>query len=807
MENAVVQSIILVVTIIIVACLGRWFLVRRRTGQFNVNVEAPSSGILVSIPTDVDIPPLSESPKSKESTQPASEQSAEVNLAEIHAPIEASEHSPPEFMKSSDANISETKTVKDTHDQTIEQRKANLGNETGNESPGATESEAGRVLADSAVETEPKISDSTEEKTEREGVSQVGRRRLSPEKRGGARRGQRSSESKESESSSVANSRVPRPELVCWEQSRQWYLGIEMPDEYLDSTSLEVLHEEIRVSEDRGSRWELASIDGVVRISSSVTMQDVELRLADKSLPYLVFKLSGENLEQGRLIRYATRGSFLVIVPHDWQRNEQLSGPSSVSVAPCKIAGFKAHYFMLDHDSSIKIAFITPDGRSVVIPNRATRFELVGSLIPDANEVMGPLFGKGPPRIRSRDLTPWSDIKTIVVGKEGERQTSWRRSFTPVRDSEDQDLAQLLSNRSAGWYFIRFYNSNEELVESLDFRFANGLEDIRIPPHSPLPGDNGHAPVRVDFLHTPDCRVEMGESYRNNLTVDYHGNRTSIEIIPDPDWDTTHWRLGFDDESKVDVTVLVERVWWAIDTVADREPEWSDRPLRIPADYLSATSRRSLKIRFPRRRWTRKAYVGFQQSTARAYYVEVTQHEVNIPLNHFEGSSALDGLTQDIPLKLWVEDFKEQVVGTISSSPKTKTDRTIPQRQTGKPPILTIPLRLKRLQKYLTILDVRMKDRAFSQMARECKQNWVFPGCKAKRSDNVLQTACVIAMGWRLQERKGLKPLGKRRGWVREFVNIANTNRPALQKILDKHDLLQQQRAELVPQLDKNLGE
>jgi hypothetical protein len=288
-----------------------------------------------------------------------------------------------------------------------------------------------------------------------------------------------------------------------------------MPDEYLDSTSLEVLHEEIRVAEDRGSRWELASIDGVVRISSSVTMQDVELRLADKSLPYLVFKLSGENLEQGRLIRYATRGSFLVIVPNDWQRNEQLSGPSSVSPVPCKISGFEAHYFMLDQDTNMKIAFITPEGGSVIIPNRATRFELVGSPIPDANEVMGPLFGKGPPRIRSRDLTPWSDIKTIVVGEEGERQSSWRRSFAPVRESEDQDLAQLLSKRSAGWYFIRFYNSNEELVESLDFRFANALEDIRISPHSPLPGGNGHAPVRVDFLHTHGCRVEMGKSYRN----------------------------------------------------------------------------------------------------------------------------------------------------------------------------------------------------------------------------------------------------------------------------------------------------
>ena len=56
--------------------------------------------------------------------------------------------------------------------------------------------------------------------------------------------------------------------------------------------------------------------------------------------------------------------------------------------------------------------------------------------------------------------------------------------------SANRITAQIVRKR-AGWYFIRFYNCHDELIDSLDFRFI-GLLAITIHQNCPIPSSAGH---------------------------------------------------------------------------------------------------------------------------------------------------------------------------------------------------------------------------------------------------------------------------------------------------------------------------
>lgn len=167
--------------------------------------------------------------------------------------------------------------------------------------------------------------------------------------------------------------------------------------------------------------------------------------------------------------------------------------PESVS-----LIGYRAHFFKLERGGNEKIAFRTPEGKSVVVESKTSRFELVGTCLNDATEGMGPLFGERPPQIRALDEETWKNIGTIVLGEEGSRRGRWRTQITPIPDVMEQDLPSEVAARKGGWYFLRFYDTNDELIESLDFRFLCALKEIRMPQPSPLPTQDGHSSIKGD---------------------------------------------------------------------------------------------------------------------------------------------------------------------------------------------------------------------------------------------------------------------------------------------------------------------
>ena len=233
--------------------------------------------------------------------------------------------------------------------------------------------------------------------------------------------------------------------------------------------------------------------------------------------PLIAFKLFGEN--QGRRVRSASRGSYLVIVPEDWKRDENRSGPASAEPEPVALPGCRAHFFALRRHLAACIAFETCDGLRFEIESGEQKFELIGSRLPDANGEIGPLFGGQPPIIRAVNAAAWNNIGTIVVGNEGNTGQKWRTSLKPSRRSEEQHLPSVVADREGGWYFIRLYDVNDDLVESLDFRFLRGLTQITMPHLQPLPLSGGHQPLTVEFHHDADCFVKPMGGSPGALTV------------------------------------------------------------------------------------------------------------------------------------------------------------------------------------------------------------------------------------------------------------------------------------------------
>jgi len=440
-----------------------------------------------------------------------------------------------------------------------------------------------------------------------------------------------------------------KPEIVCWKRERQWIIAVEVPEDFGDSLNLEVYQNESPLTKDiynEGS-WLLQHAFGKVNIYADDVM---EINLGENTNDHLLFKLFGQNQNQGRRVTYPSHGSYLVVVPEKWERDEIQSGqgfPEAVL-----LSGYLGHFFDIEKDRDKMIAFLTPEGRSVLIKPKAALIELIGTTISDASEKMGTLFIENPPRIRVLNKQGWKDVGAIVVGEEGSGIGKWRVVFAPNQELLEQTLPSEIMNRKGGWYFLRFYDMNDDLVESYDFRFIRDLKGIVIPKLSFLPSENGYKTVSVELIHSQNCKIKPVEIY-TGIEIERKNKKTILSIPPEPVYDRTFWFIGNGPDPQTKVNILVERIWWSISEESTIPSEWNDMPVTISRDVFAATSKSAIWIRFPKPRWIENVNVGFEQLKSRKYPLKVNDAKIIIPLRDFGDSQEM----QEIGIKpfyLWV---------------------------------------------------------------------------------------------------------------------------------------------------------
>jgi small subunit ribosomal protein S9 len=495
---------------------------------------------------------------------------------------------------------------------------------------------------------------------------------VAPGKRGGRPRG---SLSERGEQIAQENQhRRQKPEVVCWKRERRWILAVEVPDDLLTNPNLSVRQNALPLTQDesREACWHLNQACGKVEVCwiEDDSSRETRIELGEENC--LLFKLSGQNQNQGRRVNLPSSGSYLAIVPDTWDRDDALSGPPPVAPEPVSLAGYQAHFFIVEKDGSQKIAFRAGEDVPVEIKSKAPRLGLVGVRLNDASEDMGPLFGAGPPKIRALDDRVWKDIGAIVVGEEGGGKGRWRLEFSVDPDEIEQAMPCEVTTRKGGWYFLRFYDTGGDLVESLDFRFLSALKEIRILQSSAFPPGGGHKPVRVELLHEPICVVQQADDIAPSIQIEHEDNKTTLTIPPDPAYDRTCWRVGPQGGPVVEIAVLVERLWWAVEQEDNEPSEWGDKPLTLLPEDFAATSKKALWLRLPKRRWVNRVLAGFEQQEARPYAVRVGERAIAIPLRDFGDSPEVEVRTEEHPFKVWIKlqdvPVQEAIVGILQAS-------------------------------------------------------------------------------------------------------------------------------------------
>jgi len=475
------------------------------------------------------------------------------------------------------------------------------------------------------------------------------RERRTPVKRGGRPRG--SEQKGEIGRPSRTRPHSLKPELVCWKDGWRWCVGIEVP-EGSEVPNVSQEGEILELDPLDESRYPLRNIEGAVKLAWTSMEEYIPLLGTERN--YLIFKMRKDWKGLGRSIKYPSTGHYLVIVPRGWIRDEEVSGSPSVSPENVLSDGCKAHFFYQEQDGQLAIGFITANGEKIRIESGGHRFEIVGKEIKDDSEDMGPLF-KEPPCIRALDKTSWTDVGVIVVGKEGRGKNRWRTQYVPDVTLIENELPQEIAEQRGGWYFLRIYDNCDDLLESMDFRFLMTLDNIRVERSGFLPGPDGYDDSTICFLHQASCRIKpVDNGITNNLQIQRESVQTLVTVPPYPDCDKSHFILS-DSDAEVEITVLLERIWWTYDNVKITPTAWKDKLIDLSRKYFTATSELALWVKLPRFRFLRKINVGFDRVRSRSFQIEVGKKELVVPFRDFCDSDEIQNPRQDCILQIFME--------------------------------------------------------------------------------------------------------------------------------------------------------
>jgi hypothetical protein len=456
----------------------------------------------------------------------------------------------------------------------------------------------------------------------RRGGTRAGER-VEAGKRGGRPRGARPASSDEGPTAPAPVKapalRTRRPELVCWRRGMAWVVAVEMPEDALTADVSVVQGGGTELQEDHLRERRYTLVDPLGAVTAQWTDRETTTRREFSPGDHRVFKLVGSGAE-GRAVRTVARGHYVVIAPASLAPRH----PEAVSLAPEPVmpgdAGLIAHHLLATIDSDATVL----DGPGGVVlevrPSSADACELVGETIEDARPDAGPLFARAPPRLRARGTAP----ARVVVGVEG--PGAGRR---PRRAGASlEELHDWIDAHQPGWFFVRAYDAEDELIDSLDFRYARGLEAIEISQAPPLPAPDGHGPVAVRFRLSPDLELALVDG-----AVEA-GSSGSFVLPARADAGGARWRLRSGAGEGFEVAVRAPRVWWARTSESEPEglPAWVDRPLSLTAEDLRPTSPMQLAVLLPGPGWANELCVGFRGGVPRRLRVPRSDTVVRCPL-------------------------------------------------------------------------------------------------------------------------------------------------------------------------------
>ncbi len=461
------------------------------------------------------------------------------------------------------------------------------------------------------LETIDKPGDGGADGISESGASEANSQKKTGPHRSGGKRGTQSGRLPSGQQKSPSN----RPELVCRKNpsSAGWEV-ILITDE---KAQLDTVFLDGRPLDFSDGRCRIPSLDGCLTVSYRDGQEHVVPLFESEPL---IFKLPKYWSGEGRRTTGITSGYFIVFAPSIWQR----TGHAPVEADGCADPEFRAHYFHRDAFASEGV-----DGFRESEAPFATGIELTGRRIFDDSKD-GELFVGDPPDMKSPPELAWAR-----VGEE--TGSGWGENFKP----QEQSLSKVLGRRR-GRFFLRVYDSEVSMLDSLAFRHLPNLRQICVngaeyaPDTVLVPGLRGYPPMDVSFVSADSSTLSPVLPTGARQKVLPSG---AIEVPPHPDADRIECRFGSDARG-VNIVVDLPRIWWRLDGRTDPGP-WRDTPLVMTREEFRKQAHSDATISLLSKRQV-SVCVGFGDELNQPYRRTIEDDRIVVPLDHFVDHAQID---------------------------------------------------------------------------------------------------------------------------------------------------------------------
>lgn len=414
-----------------------------------------------------------------------------------------------------------------------------------------------------------------------------------------------------------------RPELVCRKvpASATWAVIVSADEECL----LAAVHVEGKPLDFTRRQCRVPSLRGRVTVSCRDGQKHViPLFEGDP----LIFKLRKNWAGEGRRIARITSGYFIVVAPNSWPR----TGRVPVEPDNCADPAFQAHYFHRDATPAYGGVDGLPEWGGSLL---ASGIELTGQHLYDDSDD-GMLFVGDPPTLESSQEIEWAR-----VGEETE--PGWGQNFLPT----DQSLSDILAGRE-GRFFLRVYNSEGSLLDSVSFRYVRDLRRIEIDGVEYaqdtvlVPRTTGYPPTEVCFVGIDGSTLTLVLRPQAPQAMTLTGR---VAVPPHPDADSISCSLG-SGANALNISLDLPRIWWRLEDGRPDPGEWRDTPLVMTREEFRAHAYADGNISLLSKRQA-SVRAGFDDKPDRPYSRTNEGDRIAIPLFHFVDYAQIDDRLND----------------------------------------------------------------------------------------------------------------------------------------------------------------
>lgn len=392
-------------------------------------------------------------------------------------------------------------------------------------------------------------------------VSLPKKRIIAPGKRGGRHRVTQKTSANHTKGTSQE-----RIELECERHGMAWRIIVELET---SSRHLRAYQGEIELEKTPAGAWVLVDLGAPVRVGDTVYA-------LSPGQNFRVFRI-GQDGRGRAVLNPSGRGTYLVVVPHGWTLIASELWPRKQSLG---VAGWDGYVcetlegLRAVDDRGRTMEHFRPEGFQV---------ELTGKDISEF-EGPGPLFVGSPPEVSA----PWQMVSQVVVGHEGQAAPKWRET-QKISGATWQGFPPLPTY--AGWYFVRFYDQEANLLDSVSFFYMEGLRWVSMQQLQ-------DGSTRVIVEHTDVVDIDLANGSGGELVGRSDGS-TKISVPPGPLGNlilvvATDRRDG----SELKLPLRLKRVSWAIESqpTDDNDLAWTGHPIRVPMLSAKPASRWSLHV-------------------------------------------------------------------------------------------------------------------------------------------------------------------------------------------------------------------